>query len=173
MLKLLLAVDFDQEFGELAQRLNRHQLAVDVGARAAVRADHAAHDDLAVVLDRLRLEPAQGTLGEPREAGGDFGALGAVSARRRRRRGLPAIEQQRIDHDGFAGAGFAGQRGEARSELELRLIDDDEIAQLKMREHAGFSRRMPIAPARRGRRGPNAASSAAGGNSRSPADAAG
>ena len=79
VLELLLTVNLDQELGELAQCLHRHQLAVDIGARAAVRADHAPHDDLTVVLDRLRLEPAQRPLGQRREAGGNFGALGAVA----------------------------------------------------------------------------------------------
>ena len=65
MLEFLLPVDFDQIFGELAQRLNRNHLAVDVGARAAVRADQPAHHDFAIVLDRLRLEPAQGPSESP------------------------------------------------------------------------------------------------------------
>ena len=134
MLELLLAVDFDEEFGEFAQRLNRHQLAVDIGARAAVRADHAAHDDLAVVLDGLRLEPAQRAVGQPGETRGHFGALGALT---HHIAGAAASgdQQQGVHHDGLAGAGFAGQGGEPRTELELRLIDDDEIAQLEMREH--------------------------------------
>ncbi len=37
VLEFLLAVDLDQELGELAQCLHRHQLAVHIGARAAVR----------------------------------------------------------------------------------------------------------------------------------------
>src|ERR1700690_2783522 len=57
MLKFLLTMDFYEEFRKFAQRLNRHQLAVDVGARTAVRARHPAHRDLAVVLNGLLLEP--------------------------------------------------------------------------------------------------------------------
>ena len=135
MLELLLTVDLDQHVGEFAQRLNRHHLPVDVGARAAVRADHPAHEDLAVVLDRLRLEPAQRACGRVREACRDLGALGAVA---HHIPGAPASgdEQQGIDHDRLAGPGLPGERGETGAEFELGLIDDHEIAQLEMREHA-------------------------------------
>ena len=75
MLKFLLAVDLDQEFGELAQRLQRDQLAVHVGARAAVGADDPAHDELAVVLDGLLVEPAHA----PRRQSSE--KLAATSAR--------------------------------------------------------------------------------------------
>ena len=172
VLEFLLAVDLDQEFGQLAQGLHRHQLAVHVGARAAVRADHPAHDELALVLDRLRLEPARA----PADSGEKLAATSARSAPWRTTSPAPrppAISSKRIDHDGFAGAGLAGERGEAGAELELRLVDDDEIAQFKMSEHGsvgltGVSRRCRC----RGRRGPSAASSAAAGSNHSPADAA-
>ena len=86
------------------------------------------------MLDRLFFEPAQGAGREGGEAGGDLGAFcalthdvaGAAPAR---------DEQQRIDHDGLAGPGLAGERGQSGAELELRLVDDDEIAQLKLSEH--------------------------------------
>ncbi len=80
-------------------------------------------------------------------------------------------EQQRIDDDGFAGAGLAGQRRQAGFEFEFRLIDQHEIAQLKVGEHSGLLDVPRIMGAVR-RRGPNAALSAAAGSSRSPADAA-
>ncbi len=170
MLVLLLAVNLDQELGQIAQRLDRHQLAVQVGARAAVRADHPSHDQLAVVLHRLLLEPAQRPLGQPREAGGDLGALGAVAHHVPGR--APAGDQQeRIDHDGFAGTGLAGERGEAGAELELRLIDDHQVAQLKMGEHGNVRARVSRRRCR-DRRLPSAAWNAAGGSNRSRADAA-
>ena len=69
-----------------------------------------------------------------RERRGDFGALGAVthdfgagaSAGR---------EQQRIDQDRFAGAGLAGEHGQARAELQLDGVDDREVADLNMQQH--------------------------------------
>ena len=87
------------------------------------------------MLDRLRLEPGfrgGGKGGETRRHLGAFRALAHDVAA-----GAAAgDEQQRVDDDGFAGAGFAGQRGEAGFEFELGLIDEHEIAQLKVGEHA-------------------------------------
>ena len=128
-------MDIDERFAELAQRLHRHRLAVHIRARATVGADDSPQHAFAFVLDRLLGEPgARGGVVRDRERGGDFGALGAVphdfgacaTARR---------EQQRIDEDGFAGAGFAGQHGEAGGELQLGGVDDGEIADLDMQQH--------------------------------------
>ena len=146
MLVLLLAVDLDEQIGELAQRLQRHELAVHVGARAAVGAEHAPQDELALVLDRLLLEPAQGAGRERGEAGSHLGALRAlthdVAA------AAPARdEQQRIDHDGLAGAGLARERGQSGAELELRLVDDDEIAQFRCVSMASLAHRGSLAVA--------------------------
>src|SRR5665213_2837462 len=68
-------------------------------------------------------------------------------------------EQQRIDDDGLTGAGFAGQCGEPGTELELGLVDENQIAQLQVAEHAPNRRRRGRA-GRRTRRGPNAVWSA-------------
>ena len=163
VLKFLLAVNFDEEFAELPQLLEGDQLPVDVGARAAVRADHAPHDHFLVVLDVLGVEPGQGGGGQGREAGGDFGALRPLTYDVG---GRPAAgnQQQCVHHDGFPGAGLARQRREAGSEVQLGRIHDDQVTELQMREHA--IRRC------RGRRGPSAVWSGAGGSSRSRADAA-
>ena len=40
---------------------------------------------------------------------------------------LAQSQRQRIDQDRLAGAGFAGQHGEAGAELELERVDDDEV----------------------------------------------
>ena len=105
-----------------------------VAAIGTVRADDPAYDDFAVVFHRLSLEPQQGARGQPAKTCGHFGALRAVA------HDIPGTaaagnEQQGVHHDGFAGTGFAGQGGQPFAKLEFRLIDDDEIAQLKMREH--------------------------------------
>ncbi len=167
MLEFLLAVNFEQQIGEFAQRLHRHELAVDVGPRAAVRADDAAQENLAIVVDRLRLEPGRGGRGKPREGGGCLGALraashdvGAGAAAREHRQG--------IDDDRFAGTRLSGQCREPGAELQIGAFDNDKIAQLQQRQHSRPSRESR----RRRRLGPSAASSAAAGNNRSPAGAA-
>ena len=104
------------------------------------------------------------------EARGDLGALRAL-AHDVAGAPTPGNQQQRIDDDGFAGAGFTRKRGEAGAEFQFGLIDQYQIPQLKMRQH-GF-RPTPARPAhRRARLGPNAAWSAAAGSSHSRADAA-
>jgi len=139
VLKLLLAVHLDEEFGKLPQLLYRHQLTVHIGTRAPIDADHAPHDHLVIVFDGLRFEPRDGRIGKGGEARRDLGSLGAlthdVGA------AAPAgDEQQGVDDDGFSGTRFAGQRREPRTEIQLRLVDDDEILELQMGEHAiGYS----------------------------------
>ena len=134
-LEFLLAVDFDQVLRQFPQCLNRYHLAVHIGSRTAVRADHPAQHDFAVAVDALRFEPGFGRLRKGVETRGDLGALGAAA------HDVPAgaaagNEQERIDDDGLTGAGFAGEGREAGFEFEFGLIDDDQIAQLQVRQHA-------------------------------------
>ncbi len=136
-LELELAVHVDQQFAECAQRLHRHRLAVQVGAAAAIGADDSSQLALAVVLDRLFIEPGQrGRVAGQRERRADLGPLRAVPHR-------PAVratadgQQQRVDQDRLAGAGFAREHGEAAVELEFDRLDDGEVANLQVRQHSG------------------------------------
>ncbi len=167
-------MNIDQLLAQLAQRLQRHRLAVDEGARAPIaRDDHAPQDAFAVAFDRLRLEPAPH---RPRsrdvEGRGDLGALGAV-AHDFAAGATAGGEQQRIDDDGFARAGFAGEHGQTGAELELELIDDREVANLQIGQQASaLAQPLSGAGCTVDRRGPSAVSSAASGSSRIRADAA-
>ena len=151
-LEFLLAMDFDEELRQFAQCLERHHLAVHIGARTAVRADHPPHHEIAVVFDCLRLEPGLRCAWKRVKTRRDFGALRAL-AHDVAAGAAAGNEQQRIDDDGFAGAGLAGERREAGPKFEFRLIDEHEIAQLQVGEHgpnrrrAGhFGRRTPPRP---------------------------
>ena len=134
-----LAVDIDERFAELAQCLHGHRLAVHIRARASIGPDNSPQYALAFVLDRLLGKPgARGRVLRDREGGGDFRALsamphdfGAGAASRG--------EQQRIYEDGFAGAGLAGQHGQTGGKLQLGGVDDREIADLDMQQHAGVN----------------------------------
>ena len=134
VLIFLLAVNLDQKFRQLAQRLERDELTVDVGTRASVRADHATYDDLAVVVHRLRIQPGARAGGEPREACRNLRSLGAV-AHDVAGAAAAGDEHQGVHHDGLAGPGLAGQREESRAELELRLVHDHQIAQFQVSQH--------------------------------------
>ena len=104
-----------------------------------------------------------------RKAGGDLGALRTL-ARDITGSAAARDQQQGIDHDGLAGAGLAGQGGEAAAEFEFRMIDENQVPQLKMRQHGHAPRRRSV---RCERRGPSAAWSAAADSSHIPAGAAG
>jgi hypothetical protein len=135
-LELELPMHVDQQLAECTQRLDRHDLAVEVGAATTIRAHHATQLAFAFVCDRLFVEPRDGIrVADDVEGGADFGALRAVADR-------AAVcatadrQQQRVDEDRFTRAGFAGQHGEAAAEFELDGLDDREVADLQVREHA-------------------------------------
>ena len=48
----------------------------------------------------------------------------------------PECQRQRIEQDGFAGAGLAGEHGKPRFEGKIKPIDQDDIADRQVREHA-------------------------------------
>ncbi len=62
-----------------------------------------------------------------REFGADLGFLLAF-AHQSRFGALAEHDRQRVDEDRFAGAGLAGQHGEAGLEFQVEPVDDDEIA---------------------------------------------
>ncbi len=133
--EFLLTMDIDQYLAELAQGLQRHRTSIDERSRAPVVRQYAPQNALAVALDGLGFEPvSQPRLGAQVEGGRDLSALrpgaNCIAAR------APAGGQREgVDDDGLARAGLPGQRGEARAELELDLIDDREIADPQVREH--------------------------------------
>ena len=68
----------------------------------------------------------------------DLGALGAV-AQRVGARAPAEREHDGVDDDRLAGARLARERREAARELELGRVDDREVADLQVREHAQYS----------------------------------
>ncbi len=45
-------------------------------------------------------------------------------------------QRERIEEDGFAGSGFAGQHREATGKLDIEPFDQDDVADRKTRQHA-------------------------------------
>jgi hypothetical protein len=134
VLKFLLAVNLDEQFRKLRERLEWHHLAVDISPRSAVHGDHAAQQHLAVVLDGLAVEPRARTRRQIDERRRRFGPLRAL-AHVALACTAAGEHDQGVDDQGLAGAGFAGQCREPRPEVERRLLDDHEIAQLQMSQH--------------------------------------
>lgn len=126
-LRLELAVDLDQRRAQRAEQAHRPGLVVDEGAAAAVRADDAPQDELALGVEPLLGgERAGRMVGRDIEDGGDASAFGA----RAHHRGVGARaerEAERVQQDRLAGARLAGERDDARLEGEVELVDQHDV----------------------------------------------
>ena len=104
-----LAVDFDQRLTQPAQKRDADRLIVDIGAAAAVgRDDPAQHQRIFDLQPLLTHQRYGGVVVGQVELGGDRGLIAAVADQR----AVAAASQrqpQRIQQDGLAGAGLAGQ----------------------------------------------------------------
>ncbi len=128
-------MDLDQEGGQFGQLRHRHRAAVDEGARAAVGADHPAQLALLLVVELVVPQPAAcGGLVVEVEFGRKLGPAGAV-ADHAAVGAQPGQEAQGVDHQRFAGAGFAGNHGHAWPELQFGGADNGEILDREMSEH--------------------------------------
>ena len=125
---VVLAVDLDQGLPHLFQQLHADGGVVDQRAGAAVGALHPPQDQGVAPLDAVGgKEGKDGMAGAGLEDGGHL-ALGRALAHER---GIaPGADGQRkgIEQDRLAGAGLAGEHGEAGLEFEIELIDQDDVA---------------------------------------------
>ena len=132
----MLAVHVDQLFAQFAQLRQRDGGAVDEGAAAAVRVYRAPEQE------QFGIVAIQFVVDEPARDGGTGPELGRDIGPRRalaHHIGVAALtqgQQQRVDQDRLAGAGLAGQDGEARCELEFEFVDDHEVADRERDQHA-------------------------------------
>ena len=138
---VVLAVDFDQVRRERAQRLGADALVVDEGAGAPVGELDAAQDQFALRVDVLgrglgRERGEDGVAGRQIEGGGHL-ALALAVAHQRAVAARAQRQRQRVEQDRFAGAGLAGEDGQAAGELELQLVDQHDVADRKPGEHGG------------------------------------
>jgi hypothetical protein len=132
----MLAVDIHQEFADLLELQHRGRTAVDVRARAARRLDHPAHQAHAVIA--AEIISAQVIGNGRRFVGREFRAHFSLVLSLTHLPRLGAAAQhhgQRVDQDGLARAGFAGQHGEAGLEFEIEFVNDDEVANAEAAQH--------------------------------------
>ena len=132
---VVLAVDFDQRRAQPFEGLRAHRLVVDEGAGAAVSELHPAQDQLVLGRDVVRRH--QGTHRVPRrklEGRGHLSLLGAVADQGGIAAGAEG-EREGVEQNRFAGAGFAGQHGEARGQIDVEPIDQDDVADRKPGQH--------------------------------------
>ncbi|OIQ87792.1 hypothetical protein GALL_303230 [mine drainage metagenome] len=136
----VLAVDVDQPLAGGAQLRQRRRAAVDEGARAPLRVDQPAQQHLVAAFKALLVQPF-GQLGRRIKRGRDLGPR-AAGAQHRRVAALAQRQLQRIDQDGLAGAGFAGEHAEAGAELEVDFVDQHEVAQMQAPQHQSSTGRI-------------------------------
>ncbi len=120
---------------ELFQNGYSRRLIVDEDATFAAGNNLAAQNDLAIfAVDAILLEDTI----DPRRAGfEDRRNCGLVCSVANRVAGSFVAQQQgqRVDEDGFSGAGFAGQQVEAGSELHGDVVDDRVVFDPQFQQH--------------------------------------
>jgi hypothetical protein len=119
---------------ELLEDLDGGGLVVDEDAALAGGEDFAAEDDLgAFGVDAVGFEDGFGA-GRGFEDAGDDGLVGAVADDSPE--AFAAHEEgERVDEDGFACAGFAGEEIEAGAEGGDGVIDDGVVFSAEFDEH--------------------------------------
>src|SRR5512134_3696322 len=121
---LELTVDLDEHFAHSPQQRPADRFIVDECARPAVVGQNAAKNKRTLVVVDLMLgqNTAGAMVGRDRESGADAGLGCAMTDEACIRAGAKG-ESQRIEKDGFSGAGLTGQSAEPRPELQLKAID--------------------------------------------------
>jgi hypothetical protein len=126
-----------QRVAQLLQHAHAGGLVVHEGAAATVGAQRAAQHQVLVagVGQPLGLEQLPHRMvGRGREhRRGD--RLRRAPAHQPGVRALAGGEAQRIQDDGLARAGFAGERGEARADGEVQRLDQHDVADLQPDQH--------------------------------------
>ena len=133
-------MDQGQLGSELAEDGDGGRLIVDEDATLAGGQNLAAHDDVVTGgVDAVFFQNGLGVVRGFKDAGHD-GLVGAVADDLDG--GFAAHEQgQRVDQDGFARAGFAGEQVKPRAEVGNGVIDDGVVFSTQFDEHGEKSSR--------------------------------
>ena len=132
---LVLRVDVDEVFGELSQHVEGGRRVVDESAALACGRNLAADEQgVAVGFDFGGFE--EGLDGESGGVEGAFDDALGVGAAKHFGIGAMALEQtEGAEDDALTGAGFAGDDGEIRAEIEVEAVDEGVVADVKVGEH--------------------------------------
>ena len=136
---VVLAVDFHEYRAERAQHLHADRLIVDEGSGPAVGELHPPHDQFVVAAGIayqivVRQHAARRVAFRDVECRDHLALFGALADQRRV---AARAERKRkgIEQDRFAGAGLAGQRGKAGSEVDIQPVDQDDVADREASQH--------------------------------------
>ena len=131
----VLAVNVDQQVAQRAQLGQRRVVTVDEGLAAPVGVEHAPDQALVVGVHFVVGEPGARSAGERQaEFERDLGAF-AAGAQAGRVGAVAGGQPDRIEQNGFSGAGLPGQRGQPAVEVDLQAVDDREVADLDGFQH--------------------------------------
>ena len=126
---LVLPMDVDQDLAQFLDLRKRCGPTVDVRARAAsCFQDSAQHAHPGLVGEVAGLEPG---LRPRRPLEGELGTDLGPAAAFPHQAGVAALtkhQPERVDENGLARAGLAGEHGEAFLELEVQAVHDHEVA---------------------------------------------
>ena len=134
---VVLAVDLDQRRAELLHDLHAHRLIVDEGAGAAVGELHAAQDQFVLGGDVVGLEHGLRRMLAGKLEDGDHLALLHALAHQALVAARAQGQRKGVEQDRLAGAGLAGQHGQAVGEIDVEPVDQDDVADRESGEH-GF-----------------------------------
>jgi len=137
-LVFMLAVDLDQQGGQLSELARVGGAAVDPGAGAAFGTQHSPQLAVAVFVEFLPAQPCLrvGQSGQI-ELRGQLGAV-AVRADHAAVGACAGQQHQRVDQQRLAGAGLAADHGQAGAERHLGGLDDGKMADIERSEHGQF-----------------------------------
>jgi len=114
--------------------------AIDIAARAAFGGDHAAQDARAVVVQVAFSQPGAGFGDVAKvEAGQDVRLVGA-GADHATVGAIAEAQAEGVEHDRFAGAGFAADDAHAAVQLQVEVFNDGVVVYGQVHQHGEASR---------------------------------
>ena len=145
---VVLPVDLDERRADRPQNLDADRLVVDEGAGAAVRDLDAAENQVALGVDiRIGRNPAGRVLEAAVEDGG-YLALALAVAHEAAVAAPAEREREGIEQNGLAGTGLTREDAEALTKMKLELVDQDDIADRQLDQHARLKAHPVLWPTR-------------------------
>ena len=140
-LLFVLPVHIDQRAAQFFQKMNRAEVAVQIGPIASRARDDPPNENIPVAGARKAFalkEMENGMIGGQMKGCFEIGFIGL---------GTDLIdggaasdqERDRIDEERFAGPGFTGEHDETGAERDSQLLDDAEIRDAQLGQHAAES----------------------------------
>ncbi len=135
---LVLAVDLHEEVAQALEQRYRGGRVVDEDAMPPRSLELPLHNELPVGrrVPRLVQRRGHGACRGDVEDRHNRGGLGAGAYEIGLGAGA-ADQQQRVDDDGFAGAGLAGEDVETRCEDDARFLQDRQVPDRELSQHRG------------------------------------